>query len=98
MIEARHLTKRHGDKLAVSDLSFTVRPGFVTGFVGPNVPGTPPTIRLIVGPDAPTPGEDRSNDGLAVRLLWTYAGCDYARSQPLEHLPASRLSGEQEQR
>lgn len=36
MIEARELTKRYGDKTAVHELSFTVRPGIVTGFLGPN--------------------------------------------------------------
>ncbi len=41
MIEAKGLTKRHGDKLAVDDLSFTVRPGVVTGFLGPNGRGSP---------------------------------------------------------
>jgi len=39
MIEARGLSKRYGDKLAVDDLSFTVRPGRVTGFLGPNGAG-----------------------------------------------------------
>lgn len=36
MIEVRNLTKRYGEKVAVDDLSFTVRPGIVTGFLGPN--------------------------------------------------------------
>jgi hypothetical protein len=36
MIEAVRLTKRFGDKTAVDQLSFTVRPGVVTGFLGPN--------------------------------------------------------------
>lgn len=36
MIEVNGLTKRYGDVLAVDDLSFTVRPGTVTGFLGPN--------------------------------------------------------------
>ena len=36
MIEATHLTKRFGPKTAVDDLSFTVAPGMVTGFLGPN--------------------------------------------------------------
>ena len=36
MIEARGLVKRYGSTLAVSDLSFTVRPGLVTGFLGLN--------------------------------------------------------------
>jgi ABC-2 type transport system ATP-binding protein len=57
MIEARHLTKRYGNKLAVSDLSFTVKPGIVTGFLGPNGAGKSTTMRLIVGLDAPTGGE-----------------------------------------
>jgi ABC-type lipopolysaccharide export system ATPase subunit len=41
MIEARGLTKRYGGKLAVDGLSFTVRPGAVTGFLGPNGAGKP---------------------------------------------------------
>jgi len=36
MIEARNLTKRYGETTAVSDLTFTVKPGIVTGFLGPN--------------------------------------------------------------
>ncbi|WP_431909763.1 hypothetical protein [Nonomuraea jabiensis] len=36
MIEVRELTKRYGGVTAVRDLSFTVRPGQVTGFLGPN--------------------------------------------------------------
>ena len=57
MIEARNLAKRYGNKLAVSDLSFTVKPGIVTGFLGPNGAGKSTTMRLIVGLDAPTGGE-----------------------------------------
>jgi ABC-2 type transport system ATP-binding protein len=56
MIEAHGLTKRYGDKLAVDDLSFTVRPGVVTGFLGPNGAGKSTTMRLILGLDAPTSG------------------------------------------
>jgi ABC-2 type transport system ATP-binding protein len=56
MIEARGLTKRYGDKLAVDDLTFTVRPGTVTGFLGPNGAGKSTTMRLILGLDAPTRG------------------------------------------
>ena len=39
MIEARNLTKQYGDKTAVDDLTFTVQPGIVTGFLGPNGAG-----------------------------------------------------------
>jgi ABC-2 type transport system ATP-binding protein len=56
MIEANRLTKRYGDKLAVDDLSFTVRPGVVTGFLGPNGAGKSTTMRMILGLDAPTSG------------------------------------------
>jgi ABC-2 type transport system ATP-binding protein len=57
MIEARGLTKRYGGKAAVTDLSFTVRPGVVTGFLGPNGAGKSTTIRMILGLDAPTAGQ-----------------------------------------
>ena len=56
MIEAHHLTKRYGDKTAVEDLSFTVRPGVVTGFLGPNGSGKSTPMRMILGLDAPTSG------------------------------------------
>ena len=56
MIEAQGLTKRYGDKLAVDGLTFTVRPGMVTGFLGPNGAGKSTTMRLILGLDAPTSG------------------------------------------
>jgi ABC-2 type transport system ATP-binding protein len=56
MIEARGLTKRYGDTLAVDDLSFTVRPGLVTGFLGPNGAGKSTTMRMILGLDRPTSG------------------------------------------
>jgi ABC-type Na+ transport system ATPase subunit NatA len=39
MIEALGLTKRYGERVAVDRLSFTVRPGQVTGFLGPNGAG-----------------------------------------------------------
>src|SRR5688572_1582193 len=56
MIEARGLTKRYGNKLAVDGLTFTVRPGVVTGFLGPNGAGKSTTMRMILGLDAPTSG------------------------------------------
>ena len=56
MIEAHGLTKRYGDKTAVDGLTFTVRPGVVTGFLGPNGAGKSTTMRLILGLDAPTGG------------------------------------------
>ncbi|NML49889.1 ABC transporter ATP-binding protein [Streptomyces sp. R302] len=56
MIRAERLTKRYGDRTVVRDLSFTVRPGTVTGFLGPNGAGKSTTLRMILGLDAPTHG------------------------------------------
>jgi ABC-2 type transport system ATP-binding protein len=56
MIEARGLTKRFGDKLAVDQLSFTIEPGRITGFLGPNGAGKTTTMRLILGLDHPNGG------------------------------------------
>ncbi|MBQ9917452.1 MAG: ATP-binding cassette domain-containing protein [Microbacterium sp.] len=56
MIVADHLTKRYGTRTAVSDVSFTVPPGRVTGFLGPNGAGKSTTMRMIVGLDRPTAG------------------------------------------
>jgi ABC-2 type transport system ATP-binding protein len=56
MIEARALTKRYEDTVAVDGLSFDVIPGQVTGFLGPNGAGKSTTMRLILGLDAPSDG------------------------------------------
>ncbi|HSK93717.1 MAG TPA: ATP-binding cassette domain-containing protein [Candidatus Angelobacter sp.] len=56
MIEVRNVTKRFGTTVAVDDLSFTVRPGMVTGFLGPNGAGKSTTMRVILGLDRPTSG------------------------------------------
>ena len=56
MITAEGLSKRYGDKAAVDDVSFTVRPGTVTGFLGPNGAGKSTTMRMIVGLDRPSAG------------------------------------------
>ena len=57
MIEVIGLTKRYGSTLAVDNLSFTVRPGSVTGFLGPNGAGKTTTMRIALGLVAPTDGE-----------------------------------------
>lgn len=61
MIEVTNLTKRFGDNTAVDDVSFTVRPGHVTGFLGPNGAGKTTTLRSIAGLDRPTSGSTRVN-------------------------------------
>jgi ABC-type uncharacterized transport system ATPase subunit len=42
MIQVGNLTKRYGKKIAVDNLTFTVQPGMVTGFLGPNGSGKSP--------------------------------------------------------
>lgn len=56
MIEAYELTKRYGDVAAVGGVSFTVRPGMVTGFLGRNGAGKSTTMRMVVGLHRPTSG------------------------------------------
>ena len=56
MIEVEGLTKRYGSTLAFDDLSFTVSPGTVTGFLGPNGAGTSTTMRAILGLVHPSAG------------------------------------------
>ncbi len=56
MIEIEHVTKRYGEKVAVDDLTFTVKPGVVTGFLGPNGAGKSTTMRVILGLDRPNQG------------------------------------------
>ncbi|HTJ68617.1 MAG TPA: ATP-binding cassette domain-containing protein [Actinospica sp.] len=57
MIEVSDITKRYGTALAVDALTFTVRPGHVTGFLGPNGAGKSTTLRVILGLDRPDRGE-----------------------------------------
>ncbi|MDT0380812.1 ATP-binding cassette domain-containing protein [Streptomyces sp. DSM 42041] len=59
MIELEGLTKRYGRKVAVDHLTFSVRPGVVTGFLGPNGAGKSTTMRMMLGLDAPTSGDVR---------------------------------------
>ena len=56
MIAVDGLTKRYGSTAAVSDLSFRLRRGVVTGFLGPNGAGKTTTMRLILGLDYPSAG------------------------------------------
>ena len=68
MIEVAGLSKRFGPVTAVDDLSFTVRPGRVTGFLGPNGAGKTTTMRIILGLNAADTGTatvaGRRYDGL----------------------------------
>ena len=70
MIEVRDLTKRYGPTLAVDALSFDVRPGAVTGFLGANGSGKSTTMRLILGLDAPDAGTARIGGRRFRELRW----------------------------
>ncbi len=56
MITTQNLSKRYGEKLAVDDLTFSVAPGEVLGFLGANGAGKSTTMRMIAGFVAPTAG------------------------------------------
>jgi ABC-2 type transport system ATP-binding protein len=56
VVAVDHLTKTFGSVRAVDDLSFTARPGRVTGFLGPNGAGKTTTLRILLGLVRPTSG------------------------------------------
>jgi ABC-2 type transport system ATP-binding protein len=70
MIEARGLTKRYGDTVAVDNLTFNVEPGKITGFLGPNGAGKTTTMRCILGLDRPTSGTVTVNGKRLRQLAW----------------------------
>ncbi len=55
-MEFEGITKSFGSVLAVDHLSFTVQPGRVTGFLGPNGSGKTTTLRMLLGLVHPTSG------------------------------------------
>jgi ABC-2 type transport system ATP-binding protein len=57
MITTKNLSKRYGDKLAVDDLTFSVAPGEVLGFLGANGAGKSTTMRMIAGFITPSAGQ-----------------------------------------
>ena len=56
MLEAHHLVKRFHGSAVVDDVSFTVRPGEVTGYLGPNGSGKTTTARMLTGLTEPSAG------------------------------------------
>ena len=78
-IEVQQVTKRFGNVTAVSDLTFSLRPGTVTGFLGPNGAGKSTTLRMVGGLLRPTAGR--------VELFGVDARDPQAR-RPLGYMPA----------
>jgi ABC-2 type transport system ATP-binding protein len=70
MIVAQGLTKRYRSAVAVDNLSFTVTPGVVTGFLGPNGSGKSTTMRMVMGLDNPTAGSALINGQPMSELRW----------------------------
>jgi ABC-2 type transport system ATP-binding protein len=70
MIEVRELTKRYGSTLAVDALSFDLRPGTVTGFLGANGSGKSTTMRMMLGLDKPDAGQVRIGGQRFHDLRW----------------------------
>ncbi|MFD4438296.1 ABC transporter ATP-binding protein [Nocardia sp. NPDC058519] len=78
MITVDHLTKSYRGVTAVDDVSFTARPGRVTGFLGPNGAGKSTTMRIMVGLSPATSGHvevlggryaDLPNPGIEIGVL-----------------------------
>src|SRR3954465_11602307 len=78
MIEVSHLSRTYGGLRAVDDVTFTARPGRVTGFLGPNGAGKSTTMRVMVGLTPATSGTatilgrsyaDLPNPGMEVGVL-----------------------------
>ena len=70
MIVTHGLTKRFGKTLAVNELSFSVTPGVVTGFLGPNGSGKSTTMRMIMGLDRPDAGQATVHGVPYAELRW----------------------------
>ena len=70
MIVTHGLSKRFGKTLAVNNLSFSVTPGVVTGFLGPNGSGKSTTMRMIMGLDRPDAGQATVNGVPYAELGW----------------------------
>ena len=64
MLELDGISRRYGDLVALDDLSFTVAPGRIRGFVGPNGAGKTTAMRIVLGVLAPDAGEVRWRGGL----------------------------------
>src|SRR3712207_7658981 len=102
MIEINGLTRNYGGLRAVDDVSFTARPGRVTGFLGPNGAGKSTTMRVMVGLTPATSGSatvlgrryaDLPNPGLEVGVLLDASAQHAARTGRETLRVAARTKG-----
>ncbi len=80
MLTVESLTRSFGDTVVVDDVSFQVRPGRMTGFVGANGAGKTTTMRMMMGVLAPTSG----------RVLWEGHDVTAAERRRFGYMPEER--------
>ncbi|MEE6272330.1 ABC transporter ATP-binding protein [Georgenia wangjunii] len=102
MITAENLTRRYGARTVVDDVSFTARPGRVTGFLGPNGAGKSTTMRMLCALTSPTSGSatvlgrpyrDLVNPGRHVGVLLDAAAQHVGRTGRETLLLSAQLMG-----
>ena len=102
MIHVDHLVKRYGGHTAVDDVSFTCRPGTVTGFLGPNGAGKSTTLRMMTGLTPPSAGRvtidgmpyaAHPNPGRVVGVMLDASAQHPGRTGHRDAAPAARLLG-----
>ena len=80
MLTVRGLSRAYGDALVVDEVSFDVRPGRLTGFVGANGAGKTTTMRMLIGVLAPTAGD----------VLWNGETITTSRRRTFGYMPEER--------
>ncbi len=83
LIEADHLGKKYGQKVAVEDASFQVHAGEIFGFLGPNGAGKTTTLKMLVGLLKPSSGTARiAGFDIQTQPLQAKAVCGYVPDEP----------------
>ena len=70
-VVVERLSKQFGSVKAVDDLSFSVRPGAVTGFLGPNGAGKTTTLRMLLGLVRPSGGTASISSRMRGAMRWS---------------------------
>jgi ABC-2 type transport system ATP-binding protein len=82
MLEARHLTKRYSAIAAVENVSFTIRPGQILGYLGPNGSGKSTTVKMLTGLIEPSEGEIFFRGQNVLNRLWFSRHFGYVPEEP----------------